>query len=113
MNQGSVEQLRLFVLELIKYLDKKEMVDELSNWKCPIPPITGKFLMDRNCPDGAVMGKVRQALISKWIDSRFQMSQMELGASIPGVLEGLKDFIAETANKRSGGKRKHVTAVKN
>lgn len=114
MHQGSVEQLKLFVLELVKYLNKKEMVDELSNWKCPVAPITGKFLKDHNCPDGAVMGKVRQTLVGKWIDSRFQMSQEELATHIPAVLESLQDFIAEIANKRSGGgKRKHATAVKN
>lgn len=111
MNQGSVEHLKMFVLELLKYLNNKDMVQELKDWKCPVPPISGKFLKDHNCPDGKVMGKVRQTLIENWIDSRFRLTEAELAKLIPGILEGLKDMIEEQS-KRSGGKRK-LSAVKN
>lgn len=101
--------MKVFVTELLKYLDKKEMVQAFADWKYEAPPLTGKFLKEQNCPDGVVMGRVRLILLEKWIDSRFQLSQDELGRLIPEVLDGLKDFIAEMANKKAApGKRKHV-----
>lgn len=112
MNQGSVAQLKNYVLELLKYLDRKEMLTEFEKWNCPVVPITGKYLLQRNCPDGVVMGRVRQILLQKWIDSRFTLTQEELGDMLPAVLESLQDFIAEIASKKSG-KRKLSSSVKN
>lgn len=111
LHPATPDQVKVYVSELLKYLDKKDIMNEFNNWNRPIMPISGKYLLEHNCPGGLVMGKVRQALLCKWIDSRFQLTQDELGALIPGVLESLKDFIEETANKKSSGKRKHT--VKN
>lgn len=114
LHQGSTEQLKLFVLELLKYLNKQDIVEKFRDWKCPVPPLSGKFLKDNNCPDGVAMGRVRQILIGKWIDSRFKLTQDDLGGLIPGILDSLKEFIAEQANKRTGsGKRKLASAAKN
>lgn len=108
-----MEQLKLFVIELLKYHNRGDMVDELSKWKCPMPPINGKFLKDLSCPEGKVMGRVRQLLVEKWIDSRFTLTQDDLRGLYPMVIESLKGFIEEEANKRSSGKRKLSSSAKN
>lgn len=110
-HQGSSSQLKAFVVELLKYHNKVDLVNEFSNWNLPVPPLGGRFLKAHHCPDGLVMGKVKQILMDKWIDSRFTMQEGELAKDIPGILESLKDFIAEIETKKSA-KRKRVAAVK-
>lgn len=110
-HQGSSIQLKAFVIELLKYHNKVDLVEEFTNWEIPVAPLSGQFLKSQQCPDGLVMGKVRQILLDKWIDSRFTLDQSELGKEIPEVLDSLKDFIAEEAEKRSG-KRKRVAKNK-
>lgn len=105
-------QLKAFVVELLKYHNKEDLAKEFSDWSIPVPPLSGQFLKSQQCPDGLVMGKVRQILLDKWIDSRFELQQDAMAEEIPGVLESLKDFIAENVNKKLG-KRKHVAAAKN
>lgn len=82
------------------------MVEEFSKWTPATPPLSGKFLKDNHCPDGVIMGRVRQELVTKWIDSSFQLQQDDLGKLIPQVLDNLKDFIASIKEKQSSGKRK-------
>lgn len=107
--------LKAFSLELLKYFNKPDLMNALADWKIPQPPLSGQFLKDNNCPDGKVLGRVRQILVEKWIDSRFELSQEELGKFIPDILESLKDFIEDERLQlqQRSVKRKHVSAVKN
>lgn len=89
-------------------------MSQLNDWTIPVAPIGGQFLKDHKCPEGKVMGKVKEILIDKWIDSRFQLGPEALGKLMPEILESLKDFIAQNASpQQRSTKRKHVTAVKN
>lgn len=99
-------------MELLKYLNKSEIVSAFDKWSMPAPPLSGQFLKEQKCPDGMVMGKVRQILVDKWIDSRFVLTQEDLGELIPEILVSLKEFIAENDKKQSG-KRKRVSVAKN
>lgn len=99
-------------MELLRYHNKSEIVSAFDLWSMPTPPLSGQFLKEHKCPDGLVMGRVRQILVEKWIDSRFVLTRDDLGELIPEALDSLKEFIAENDRKQSG-KRKRVSAVKN
>lgn len=73
----SFKLLKDFVLELLKYNDKRQIYDELLEWEQPKFPINGTILTECGY-SGRKMGAIIEKLRDIWADSNFQMSQEEL-----------------------------------
>lgn len=73
----SFKLLKDFVLELLKYNDKRPIYNELLDWEMPKFPVNGAILME-NGYSGRKMGAILEKLRDIWADSNFQMSQEEL-----------------------------------
>lgn len=77
LRNRSFKLLKDFVLELLKYNDKRLIYDQLLDWEMPRFPINGTILME-NGHSGRKMGPILEKLRDIWADSNFSMSQSEL-----------------------------------
>lgn len=73
----SFKLLKDFVLELLKYNDKRLIYDQLIDWEMPKFPINGTILTEHGY-SGRKMGAILEKLRDIWADSNFEMSQEEL-----------------------------------
>lgn len=89
-----------YVLELLKLNDKKDLHDQLLEWKMPKFPLNGNILLEKGCPAGKKIQFVLAKLRKNWVDSAFSLQQNELIGQMPDILESY------TKDERAGNKRK-------
>lgn len=65
------------MLELLKYVGKRELYEQIIGWTQPNFPLNGKILME-NGINGKRVGGVLSRLRDIWADSNFQMTREEL-----------------------------------
>lgn len=73
----SFNLLKEFVMELLKYVGKRELYEQITDWKQPNYPLNGKVLME-NGINGKRVGDVLSRLRDIWADSNFQLTREEL-----------------------------------
>lgn len=106
-SSAPVATIKLFVMELLKYGQLDGLVQEILNWEPPVFSINGKALKTLNCPEGKVMGHVKQQLMEAWMESDFTMDLDKLMDMAPGIIETSKDVIASKPNiTKNKNKRK-------
>lgn len=98
----SFKLLKDFVLELLKYSDKREIYDELLDWNMPRFPINGNILSEHGY-SGRKMGAILEKLRDIWADSNFQMAQEEL---LQQHLTPVQQKVAEEESLRKKAKTK-------
>lgn len=65
------------MLELLKYVGKRELYEHIINWKQPHYPLNSKVLMENGINEKRV-GRVASLLRDIWADSNFEMTREEL-----------------------------------
>lgn len=86
---GKPRDTKDYVEELLKFHCKWELYTKLKSWDVPRFPVTGKLLIEHNCPDGKVMGVIINKLKAIWVQNEFKPTAEELLAKLPKVLEEL------------------------
>lgn len=98
----SFNLLKDFVLELLKYNDKREIYDQIIGWEMPKFPITGALLTEHGY-NGRKVGAIQSKLRDIWADSNFQMTREEL---MQHHLAHVQQEVAEEENQRKKVKTK-------
>lgn len=78
-----------FIMELLKYHNKKKLHDELVKWEIPTFPLNGNVLITNGCPKGTAVGQVITKLKEIWAEHDFQLNADELLAKLPTILSEL------------------------
>lgn len=84
--------IKEYVLELLKYQDKRELHDQLKDWVIPRMPISGSRLTEHGVPAGKSMGHVIHKLKEIWCEHQFKISTDQLLTHVPGVLSQLEQI---------------------
>lgn len=87
-NQNIVKE---YVLELLKYHDKRELFEQLQIWSPPRFPISGTTLESHGCPKGKKMGNVLNELMDIWATGNFEITADDLLKELPTVLKKLEE----------------------
>lgn len=95
-----------YILELLKFNDKKRLHDQLLEWEMPYYPLNGKILIEKGCPAGKKIKYVLEKLRDIWADSNFTLQQDELLEHLPMVLK------TYTEEERAGNMRKKAKTNK-
>lgn len=86
---GKVQNIREYIIEILKYKGMPELAEEFKCWQAPKIPINGNDLKTQ-LTHPKIMGKVISGLKKIWIDSDFKMTKNDLLNHIPTVIENLK-----------------------
>lgn len=80
LNQDRIHDMIVYGVkkDFVSELAKLKNLNDVSSWKKPIFPVTGKDLMDLGVKPGPGMGRVLADLKKRWVDSRFQLSKEDL-----------------------------------
>lgn len=54
------------LVELLKHLNKMELIEYFENWSIPLFPITGEMLIQRNIQKGPIFTKILNELRNLW-----------------------------------------------
>ncbi|XP_055603518.1 CCA tRNA nucleotidyltransferase 1, mitochondrial [Uranotaenia lowii] len=87
---GSVKVKKEYVLELLRYLGKRDLYQRLHAWRIPVFPIKGNVLLQHGAPKGPKLGEVLSELKMIWAEHQFEMSEEDLLQHVPAVLDKLK-----------------------
>lgn len=80
-----------YVLELLKYNNKRELFEELQIWSPPRFPVSGTMLQSHDSLKGRKMGRLINKLKEMWAKSDFQMTSDDLMKEVPSVLKELNE----------------------
>lgn len=80
-----------YVLELLKYNNKRELFEQLQIWSPPRFPVNGNMLQSHGCSKGKMMGPVMNQLKDIWAKGNFAMTSDDLLKELPVVLKELKE----------------------
>lgn len=95
-----------FVLELLKYQDKRDIYDQLLRWSIPRMPVGGKQLNEHGVPPGRKMGFITQKLKEIWCAHRFNIDAEQLLTHLPDVLNEYEEMRATAPPSPNQMKRK-------
>lgn len=65
--KDSKEKAKSRVIELLKYVNRLDLIEKIATWTIPDFPIRGDILMQRNIPKGPVYSRVLEALRKSWM----------------------------------------------
>lgn len=99
--------MKEFVLELLKYNDKRELHDQLLAWEIPRFPVSGKILLDSGCPPGKKVSIVMHKMRDIWSEHAFTISVDELLKHLPQIISDLE------SEKTAGSGIQNKTIKKN
>lgn len=91
---------REYVLELLKYNNKRNLFEKLHVWTVPSFPINGQMLQANGCSVGKEIGHVKNKLMAIWCKNNFRMSSEDLLKELPTVLKELKERDYEMVKKK-------------
>lgn len=86
-NQAIIKE---FLLELLKYNDKRDLHDKLLAWRIARMPVASSHLAEKGVPPGKNMGQILQRLREIWCDNNLQIATAELLNHLPEVLSELE-----------------------
>lgn len=89
---GKTTDMKLYVLELLKYQHKPTLHEQLKTWGIPKFPLSGDVLKQHGCPPGKIVGTVIARLKIIWAREEFTTTPENLLKYLPQVLN---DVIAE------------------
>lgn len=75
---GNLDKTREKVNELVKYLNQRNVLEELRGWAPPKFPVNGMRLADMGVPKGRQLAEVLGFLRGKWKESRYSLGEDEL-----------------------------------
>ena len=62
--------------ELLKYINKLDLIEYFDNWDIPIIPVTGDMLVERNVKKGPLFSKILNTIKEIW-KNEFKMDTSE------------------------------------
>lgn len=80
-----------YVLELLKYNNKRDLFEQLQIWSPPRFPINGNMLHLHGCSRGKMMGQVMNQLKDIWAKGNFEMTADDLLKELPVLLKETKE----------------------
>jgi len=84
---GSKETIvKEYLLELLKYNDKRDLYDQLLAWRIARMPVASRNLAEKGVLPGKKMGEILQKLRLIWCDHNLQMNADDLLEHLPDVL---------------------------
>ncbi|XP_052868450.1 CCA tRNA nucleotidyltransferase 1, mitochondrial [Anopheles cruzii] len=86
---GNAKLRKEYVLELLKYLGKRALYQQLLEWPLPVFPVKGNVLIAHGAPKGPKLGLVMDRLKIVWSNNLYNMSEEEILKHLPTVLEEL------------------------
>ncbi|ETN66594.1 CCA-adding enzyme [Anopheles darlingi] len=87
---GNAKLKKEYVLELLKYLGKRDLHRKLSEWPLPVFPVKGHVLIAKGAPKGPKLGLVMDRLKVIWSTNEYNMSEEEILNHLPAVLEEME-----------------------
>ena len=75
-------ELKMHVLELLKYCNRFTESTELEKWPAPQCPVNGRDLLTAGVPSGVSVGNTLKEMRKKWKESYYSMTKEELLATI-------------------------------
>lgn len=66
-SKDSKEKAKTRMLELLMYVNRRDLIDEIGKWQIPDFPIRGDHLAQRNIPKGPIYSRVLDALRRSWM----------------------------------------------
>lgn len=82
---GKEPKVKEKVCELLKYLGKRDLLDQVEAYEMPKLPVTGHKLIAHGIPKGKALGCALDFLRKKWKESGYLCTEEEL-------LEHLEEF---------------------
>lgn len=76
---------RDYIIELLKYTNQLDLMEQFKNWEVPKFCITGKTLSDNGLPVNQLYGDVLKRLKEYWADRDFDVPEEELVKLIPDM----------------------------
>lgn len=89
-----------YVLELLKYNNKRELFEELQVWIPPRFPVNGVMLQTHGVPAGKRIGLVLERLKTIWAEGNFEISPDDLLKELPDVLKKLEEGSPKSLSKK-------------
>lgn len=77
-HKGKSQDVRAWTVELLKYQGQFDLAQKIEKWEPPRFPVSGKVLLEKGCPKGAIMGAVLKELKEQWKLSNFEATEEEL-----------------------------------
>lgn len=65
-SKDSKEKAKMRIVELVKYMNRRDLIADIEQWPIPDFPIRGDVLIERNLPKGPVYSKILEALKKQW-----------------------------------------------
>lgn len=88
--KAKVSDSKEWVLELLKYKNELNFINDIQSWNVPKFPVSGIQLSELGVPGGKKMGAVIDSLKLIWADSEFKLTDKELVEQhLPDVLQEL------------------------
>lgn len=66
-SKDSKDRAKSRVIELLKYVDRRDLIEDIESWPVPDFPIRGDVLVERNIPKGPLYSRVLDALKRAWM----------------------------------------------
>lgn len=89
-----------YVLELLKYNNKRDLFEQLQVWCPPRFPVNGNMLQTHGCSKGKMMGHVMNKLKDIWANGNFEMTSDDLLKELPIILNELKESSDGSVTKK-------------
>ncbi|KAI5706328.1 hypothetical protein M8J76_003747 [Diaphorina citri] len=93
--------MREYIVELMKYKEKSELIKDFHKWRLPTFPMNGNIIRQYGTVGGKDLGKVLQGLKEHWSANDFKLTREDLIRELPKIMTelGLETKVPGVAHK--------------